>query len=78
MGILLSMEVVQINGPRWLYWSVEGDELFPAMNYGKILKRNHFEEVLKYMQLLFDKEVDQQILDFVEAVNKKFQNLLAP
>ena len=78
MGILLSMEVVQINGPQQLYWKKEGDEFFPAMNYGKLKKWNHFQEVLKYMQFSFDKEEDQEILDFVEALNKQFQNSVTP
>ena len=78
VGILLSMDVVQINGPQQLYWKKEGNELFPAMKYGKLKKWNHFQEVLKYMQFSFDKEEDQEILDFVEALNKQFQNSLTP
>ena len=36
------------------------------------------EDLLKYMQLSFSENHDQHILDFAEAVNKQFQNSLAP
>ena len=36
LGILLSMEVVEIHGSRRLYWS-SGDGIFPGMKYGDII-----------------------------------------
>ena len=43
LGILLSMDVVDIHGPRYLYWANENG-LFPSMNYGNVMSRNRFEK----------------------------------
>ena len=42
LGILLSMEVLKINGPHKMYWNEEGNDLFPAMNFGKIMTHTRF------------------------------------
>ena len=51
LGILLSMEVVEIHGPRRLYWS-SGDGIFPGMKYGDIISYSRFEDITKNLQLL--------------------------
>ena len=76
-GILLSMEVVDIHGPRYLYWANENG-MFPNMNYGKIMSRNRFEDIMKYLQLSHNKDSDQQITDFLHAVNTRFRNAIHP
>ena len=58
------MEVVDIHGPRHLYWANENG-MFPNMNYGKIMSRNRFEDIMKYLQLSHNKDSDQQITDFL-------------
>ena len=77
LGILLSMEVVDIHVPRHLYWANENG-MFPNMNYGKIMSRNQFEDIIKYLQLSHNKDSDQQITDFLHAVNTRFRNATHP
>ena len=67
------MEVVDIHGPTHLYWANENG-MFPNMNYGKIMSRNQFEDIIKYLQLSHNKDSDQQITDFLHAVNTRFRN----
>ena len=38
LGILLSMEVFDIHGPRHLYWANENG-LFPSMNHRKVMSQ---------------------------------------
>ena len=73
LGILLSMEVVDIHGPRHLYWANENG-LFPSMNYGKVMGHNQFEDIMRYLQFLNDSDPDQQIIEFLHAVNARFRN----
>ena len=35
LGIILSMEVIEIHGPRCLYWEMKRNSLFPSLEYGK-------------------------------------------
>ena len=69
--VLLSMEVVDIYGPMSLYWANENG-MFSNMNYGKIMNHNRFEDIIKYLQLSDDSDSDQQITDFLHAVNTRF------
>ena len=77
LGILLSMEVVDIHGPRHLYWANE-DGMFPNMNHGKIMSRNQFEDIMKHLQLSHNKHSDQQITVFLHAINTRFRNAIHP
>ena len=65
------MEVVDIYGPMSLYWANENG-MFSNMNYGKIMNHNRFEDIIKYLQLSDDSDSDQQITDFLHAVNTRF------
>ena len=51
LGILLSMEVFEILGPHTMYWNEEGSDLFPAMNFGKIMSCTRFKEIARFLQL---------------------------
>ena len=75
-GILLSMEVVDIHGPRHLYWANE-NVLFPCMNYGKVMNCNQFED-MRYLQLSNDSDPNQPIIEFLLAVNTRVRNTLHP
>ena len=77
LGILLSVEVVDIHGPRHLYWANENG-LFPSMNSGKVLSGNRFEDIMRYLQLSNNSDPDQQITEFLHAVNTRFRNAIHP
>ena len=48
------------------------------MNYGKIMSRNRFEDIMKYFQLSHNQDSDQQITDFFHAINIRFRNAIHP
>ena len=52
LGILLSMEVFEIHGPRKMYWNEEGTDLSLAKNFGKIMCWTRFKEIAWFLQLL--------------------------
>ena len=52
LGILLSKAV---DGPIHLYWTNENGQ-FPSMNYGKVMSRNRFEDIMRYLQLSNDSD----------------------
>ena len=78
LGLLIAMEVYEIHSPRRLYWSPEVNNLFPAMDFGKVMTCRRFETILKYLQLSNSGNENQQILDFVAAINETFQNAITP
>ena len=78
LGLLIAMEVYEIHSPRRLYWSPEVNNLFPAMDFGKVMTCRRFETILKYLQLSNSDNENQQILDFVAAINETFQNAITP
>ena len=56
LGILLSKAV---DGPIHLYWT-NGNGQFPSMNYGKVMSRNRFEDIMRYLQLSNDSDKELQ------------------
>ena len=72
LGILLSMEVVEMDGPRRLYWC-NGDGIFPGMKYRDIISYSQFEDIMKNLQLLRSDDPNQQLLHFLEATNSQFR-----
>ena len=68
---------VDIHGPRHLYWPNENG-LFLSMNYGKVMSCNQIEDIMRYLQLSNDSDPDQQIIEFLHAVNTRFRNALHP
>ena len=72
------MEVYEIHSPQRLYWSPEVNNLFPALDFGKVMTCRRFETILKYLQLSNSDNKNQQILDFVAAINETFQNAITP
>ena len=66
LGLLLAMEIYDIQGPRCLYW-LESEHL-PSMKFDEIMSIKRFENILKYLQLSENKNEGQQVLEFVAAV----------
>ena len=68
------MEVYEIHSPQRLYWSPEVNNLFPALDFGKVMTCRRFETILKYLQLSNSDNKNQQILD--ESMIKSFHRNL--
>ena len=73
LGIILSMDVIEIHGPQRLYWELKGNNLFPSLEYEKFTSLKRFESILQYLQFYSNADPGQQIIDFVESVNKTFK-----
>ena len=65
IGIFLAIDIHEIHDPRRLYWSNEQSRTFPSMNFGEIVIAN--------LQLSLLESPDQQVLDFLDAVNTQFK-----
>ena len=48
------------------------------MKFGEVMSIKRFENILKYLQLSENENEEQQVLEFVAAVNDQFQKALAP
>lgn len=77
LGIMYAMEVYKLPERR-MYWKSEEDGIFPPMNFGKIMARNRFEDLLKFLQFSNAENQDQQILDFLDAANANLKAALSP
>ena len=78
LGIFLSMEVFEFHGPRRMYWSKEPQGIFHAMDFGRFMSRDRFECIIRLLQLSRDDCPDQQVLDFLDAVNKNLKDAVRP
>ena len=78
LGILLAMEIYDSHGPQCLYWLNSEHTLFPSMKFGEVMSIKRFENILKHLQLSENENEEQQVLEFVAAVNDRFQKALAP
>ena len=61
LGLLLTMQVYEIHGPHRMYWT-EGDDIFPSFEFGKIMSYHRFDDILRFLQLSFDEDPEQQTL----------------
>ena len=57
---------------------MRGNSLFRSLEYVKVMSLKKFESILQHLQFSSNADPDQQILDFVESLNKNFQSSLAP
>ena len=78
LGLLLAMQVYEIHGLCYLYWSNNDNDLLPGTNFGKIIARCRLEEILHCLQFSNAENEDQQILDFLAEVNLNFQKSVVP
>ena len=59
-----------------MYWRTKPDGLLPALDFGKIMDLRHFEDFLNIWQLSDSDEMDQQVLNFIEAVNANLKRAM--
>ena len=52
-----------------MYWYTDNDGIFPALNFGTIMPRNRFDEILQVTQLSAHPDLNTQLLVFIDAVN---------
>ena len=50
--------------------------MFLALDFGKIMDLRHFEDFLNVLQLSNSDEMDQQVLNFIEAVNTNLKRAM--
>ena len=77
LGLVYSMEVFKLPERR-MYWRDNESDLFPNMDFGKHMSRERFEEILSFLQFSHSDNKDQQILDFLEAVNENLKSAVSP
>ena len=61
-----------------MYWEKDQSGIFPALNYGQYITRPRFEEVLRCLQLSDSDDKDEQVLNYLEAVNLQFADAFNP
>ena len=59
-----------------MYWHTEPEGMFPAFNFGRVMSIHKFEEFLNVWQLSEAEDMDQQVLDFIEAVNENLKKAM--
>ena len=75
LGLFNSMEVQHLPERR-MYWDTQDNGIFQTFNYGKYMSRARFEEILSNLTFSPKEDKDDQILDYLDAVNKCFQAAL--
>ena len=75
LGIIYMMEVTKLPERR-MYWHTEPDGFFPALNFGKVMPVNRFELFVNVWQLSQSPDMDQQVLDFIDAVNEHLKQAM--
>lgn len=78
LGHLFTMEIYEIHGPPRQYWFAEMNDLFPSINFNKVLSYKRFEKIMLYLRLSNADNEDQQVLDFLTNINQNFQNCVIP
>ena len=61
-----------------MYWLSEKISFFLPINYGAVFKLSCFENVLKYLLFSNDDSKDQQVQDYVNAVNEHPESAFMP
>lgn len=72
-GLIYSMEVQKLPERR-MYWNNSDNGIFKALDYGQVMTRSRFEAILANLQLSKSKDRNQQVLDFIDALNARFQS----
>ena len=71
------MEVYKLPERR-LYWNSEEYGIFPVMNFGKVIGRKRFEDILKYLELPHASDSNEQRLEFLHALNNSLKEVTTP
>ena len=58
--------------------NTEEDGIFPAMNFGKVISRDRFEDILKYLHLSHASDPNEQLLESLYAVNVNLKEAMTP
>ena len=61
-----------------MYWGKDQSGIFPALNYGQYITRPRFEKVLRCLQLPDSDDKDELVLNYLEAVNLRFEGAFNP
>ena len=77
LGMLYAMEVNQLLECR-MYWLKESTGMFPAMDFGRNMSQNRFEDFLYFWQLSETEDCDLQVLEFISAVNDALKKSIVP
>lgn len=78
LGHLLTIEIYEIHVPPRQYWFAEMNDIFPSINFNKVLSYKRFEKIMLYLRLSNADDEDQQVLDFLTNINQNFQNCVIP
>ena len=63
---------------RRLYWNSEEYGIFPVLNFGKVIGRKRFEDILKYLELPHASDSNEQRLEFLHALNNSLKEVTTP
>ena len=79
LGLMFAMEIVKMPN-QCMYWdtSLSDSSLFPNMNFSKYMSCHRFEEMILFIQFPFDPGKDNQIMEFLSAVNDNLLQALTP
>lgn len=76
-SLIYVLEVYKLPERR-LYWNSEEYGTFPVMNFGKVIGRNRFEDILKYLELPHASYPNEQRLEFLHALNNSLKEVTTP
>ena len=69
LALVYAMEVYSLP-ERKLYWMTEDDGLFKALNFGRFMTRNRFDEFVRVLAFSLALDTDTQITDLIDAINE--------
>ena len=71
------MEVVKLP-LRHMYWEDIQLLVLPNFDFGKHMTHKHFETILSCLQMSSNLNQDDQVLDFINAVNNVLKSAITP
>ena len=77
LGLVMAMNNLLFS-ERKLYWLKEPVGYLQAFNFGQYMSRTRFEQIISKLELSFDPDPSQQILDFTDAMNQHFLSVFSP
>ena len=77
LGLIYFMETVKLPERR-MYWITEDKGVFKAPNFGKFMTRFRFEEILHKLKFSQHEDPNEQINEFLDAVNNHLKTAMTP
>lgn len=77
LGLIYSMEIYKLPS-RDMYWWDKPRGIFPALNFGSVMSRSRFNDIIAYLAYSDNEDENLQIIDFVDAVNRCFAQAFVP